>query len=96
VRGGELDTVEAALGGQGGRARIAGDDLLDLLCVEGARLDVETLTRDRRGRDRRGKRRAGDHLAASVEELDEEAGAVRSHRLGDPAIAGDDLVLIAR
>ena len=95
VRGRELDAVQAALGGQLGRARVAGDDLVDLPGGQRARLDVEALARDRRRRDRGRPRRVGDQLPAAVEELDEEPGPVRAHRVDDAPIAAGDLREIA-
>ena len=96
VRGRELDAVQAALGGQLGRARVPGDDLVDLPGGQRAWLDVEALARDRRRRDRGRPRRAGDQLPAAVEELDEEPGPVRAHRVDYAPIAGGDLRHVAR
>jgi hypothetical protein len=94
VGGGKLDAVEASLGGERGGVRVPGDDLLDLLDAERARLDVEALARDGRRRDRGWSRWVGDELAPAVEELDEETRPVCLDGPRDALVAGDDLRLV--
>ena len=56
----------------------------DLAHGQGPRLALEAQAGDRRGRHRRGPGRARDLLAAAVEQLDEQAGAVRADRVAEP------------
>ena len=91
VRGGDLDPVEAALGGQLGGARMPGDDLVDLAARERARLDAEARARHRRRGERRRARGGAHLLAAAVQELHEQARPVRLHGLGDTPVARGDL-----
>lgn len=95
MRGRDLNAVEPGLRRQRRRGGVAGDDRLHLGRTEGPRLDLEALRRNRRWGERGRSRRARDQLAAAVEELDEEPRPARLDRLGDPPVAGDDLVGIA-
>ena len=90
VGGRDLDALDSALGCELGRARVPGDELVDLLLRGGARLHFEAAARHGGRRERRSAGRARDLLPAAVEELDEEAGAVRLDRSRDRPVAGDD------
>src|SRR4029077_2582679 len=90
VGGRDLDALDSALGCELGRARVPGNELVDLLLRGGARLHFEAAARDGGRRERRGAGRARDLLPAAVKELDEEAAAVRLDRSCDRPVAGDD------
>ena len=74
--GAHLDAVEAALRGIGRRLPVALEHLGDLGPRQRPRLGLEPRRGDRARGDRRGPRAGGDHLAAAVEELAHEPGAV--------------------
>ena len=66
MRGGDLDSVQTALGRKLGGTRITGDDLVDLVGARCAWLDAEARARNSGGSQRRRTGRCGDLLPAAV------------------------------
>ena len=95
VRRGDLDAVQTALGGKLSCARVAGDDLFDLVPARCTWLDAEARAWNS-GRSKCGRTwRRRDLLAPSVEQLHEQSGARRLDRRRDPAIPRHQLGEIA-
>ena len=91
MRGRDLDPVEAARGSAAAE-RVAGDQLLDLADAAPAARRGSAGS-DRGGCQRRRARgaRPGYLLATAVQELHEEARAVRLNRFCDTTVGVDDL-----
>src|SRR5882762_2817967 len=87
MRGGDLDSVQAALGRKLRSAGVAGDDPVDLFGARCARLDAEARARNSGGSERGPAWRCGDLLPACVQQLHEETRAGWLNRRRDAAIS---------
>ena len=89
VRHRHLEAVDAALAGLCGAVGEGGEQVGDVAPREGAGLDVEPRGRHGGRGDGGGPRRRRDALPSTVEQLQEQARAVRPERVADAAVDRD-------